>query len=398
MVGEKNTCLRITYKSEITINKLKQQKLTDTIVFSAIPQKSNCAKPTHLLFWIRSDNELENIGVCFWNKEITGKENLNILEVADYTKIGRKWSLVTIPVSDGNYYTNLESAPYICFFPLKDSVENTFYVDNIQFCNIVPANVYGKFKKDLFHIFRNREKFVNKTDHFHVYSNYTDYICFHSGRCCEMVYRDLGQIFDRPVQLAQPVMVAVFRKQSEFFSYLKTVGYNAGHIRGVFLVSGDFSFIGSYFDDEHGEADVYANLVHETAHLFLQKYLNGISIPLWLNEGIAQYYEISTYEYGNNFRNEKEKRKNMAKQLGPCSLQQLFSTFDTDYNSAGFSVSKKYLYSYSFVSFLYKKNIMKSLIRKVKQGDDPESALIDIFQCSLSQIEDQWDSFLKNQW
>lgn len=389
--GKKNSCLRITCKPGSS-----EQNGVNALVLGLDPQRPQAEEPTHLLFWIRSDCDYQPFGVAYWNKKISGRENLNLLDLTNYKPVRTQWHLFAIPVEDGNYYHQMSGRSYVCFFPLKNSNDSAVYIDNIQFCRVISSSIRDLWLNNLSAVYKNHDTFVNRTGHFDVYSDYSEYICFQSGRCCEMVFKDLGMLFDHPIQIKKPVITAIFSRQSDFKRFLKLGGYKATELRAVYLNAPDFSFIGSYVDDTQSESDVYTSLVHETAHLFLHQHIGSVHIPLWLDEGIAQYYEISTSEYGNIAR-ERKKLKDIRKYSPDdtkYSLKALLTGFNTRYDADRIPIGAKYFYSYSFVSFLYKTQTIGNVIQSVKNGNRPEAALRSIFGCSIEDIDRKWKDFV----
>lgn len=388
--GTRNNVLRLQY------NAVKSEESSSFITLFSLGKDIHPDTPvTHLLFWVRSDTDNQSLAVAFWNDNKPGEPNITFADVSHYTPITHEWKLVSIPLRDTGYHTDTNNKPCISFLPFNTDATGYVYIDDIRLCRLEPKNTLDTFQSSLTSSLGTRPC-LEKSRHFYVYSDYTPYLCFHSARCCEMVYDDLCVILGNSTPLEYPVLIGIFANRSAFSRFMTKLGYGQQNVRGIYLTGSNYSFIGSYFDENYNEAAVYANLVHETAHLVLHSYFESIPIPLWLDEGIAQYYEFNTYEYGNIDRKQKEKRIQRVTKIGACKLTALLDSFNEEYNNEVFTVSEKYLYAYSFVTFLYKSYAMTGLISQIKAGKTPHDALRHVFKASLDDIEKQWQSFIAN--
>ena len=133
-------------------------------------------------------------------------------------------------------------------------------------------------------------------------------------------------------------------------------------------------------------------MAHEMAHLVVhQVTMNGygISLPNWLDEGLAMYAE-------------GELSSDMAAALSSAvkrdrldSVQSLSSSFPAD--TAGATLA--YAESYSLVEFLLDnkggKENMLELLGAIRAGSGYQDALQEVYGLSISQLDYQWKQYLK---
>ncbi|RJP60801.1 MAG: hypothetical protein C4541_03440 [Candidatus Auribacter fodinae] len=385
--GDTNSCLRLQYPSSNS----GQSEITKFFF-----DKDECPelRPTHLLFWVKSDRESGRLGVSVWSDNVYQDVNVTFVDVSDYAAINHDWSLVSIPLKDFGFELNAQTDPCICFVPFSKNDSGVVFVDDIRLYRIEPADSLENMKSKIKSSLRNRF-FLRTAGIFTSYSNYTDYMSFHSARCCNMVYADLRLILNHDDPLKDPVMTIVFSNKNEFNLFLQDIGFNPGKVRGIYISGYGYNLICSYIDANDDEAFVYSSLVHETAHLVLHSYLDRVNIPLWLDEGIAQYYECNTSEYGNISREDKQRRQKYLNSLSECRLSLLLQSFDRKYTNDVYPLGAKYLYAYSFVTYLYHNNFMAKVIANINAGMSSEQALTNACGTSITELEKNWHLYLQ---
>lgn len=133
-------------------------------------------------------------------------------------------------------------------------------------------------------------------------------------------------------------------------------------------------------------------MAHEMAHLVVhQVTMNGygVSLPRWLDEGLAMYAE------GPLASSFTSALSSAVKQGRLDSVQSLSSSFPAD--TAGATLA--YAESYSLVEFLLEnkggKDKMLELLGAISAGTGYEEALHAVYGLTVSQLDYQWKQYLK---
>lgn len=131
-------------------------------------------------------------------------------------------------------------------------------------------------------------------------------------------------------------------------------------------------------------------LPHEISHLILRDFIGfDREIPIWFDEGVAQFYE-------------EGKKEKVAEVIGKLVNQKQFipmeslNQWDVRQETDPRKVSLFYIQSVSVVDFLMREYGFRSfalLCRNLKEGKDMESALLNAYSGSINSLrvlEDKW--------
>ena len=156
------------------------------------------------------------------------------------------------------------------------------------------------------------------------------------------------------------------------------------------LAHGDITKISLYEGVKELERSI---LPHELTHLILYELWGKKPIPLWLNEGMAQFEE----EVENEIFHRKKIMKNMVRSGAYFKLNKLFAMRHVPSNN----VSLFYAQSASVIDYLIKDNLRANFGRfliMVKDGK-VDSALKEAFQWKykngISDLEERWLDFIQ---
>lgn len=86
-----------------------------------------------------------------------------------------------------------------------------------------------------------------------------------------------------------PMPLYLFRTQDQYLIFLKMHGINGANTEGLFFVQPDIQGLATWTQGK-SLSHTYAVLQHEGFHQFAFNYI-GTNLPIWINEGIAQYFE-----------------------------------------------------------------------------------------------------------
>lgn len=135
---------------------------------------------------------------------------------------------------------------------------------------------------------------------------------------------------------------------------------------------------------------LYDVIPHEISHLYFDQvtYNPTVSIPVWLNEGVAQYNEFVSHDWVYEQVKSEASRGNL---ITLSSLERGFGAYDTD------RVYLAYYESLSAVSYLvdsYGKEGLSALLTAYKDGITTEDAFLTAIGVSATQFELDWAASL----
>jgi tetratricopeptide (TPR) repeat protein len=145
-----------------------------------------------------------------------------------------------------------------------------------------------------------------------------------------------------------------------------------------------------YQDVSRDDTNLRRVLFHEYAHAMIFMHV-GINIPLWLNEGFAQFNEPDT-EFSIA---DKTFLSGYINRYGSFSLESIDSMF-TKKNDPE-TIRAAYLESRLFFDYLidkYTKYRMKRFLEALKQGKPWQKAFIEAYQVSTGRMEKNFNNYL----
>jgi len=89
----------------------------------------------------------------------------------------------------------------------------------------------------------------------------------------------------------------LFRQREDYVGFMRDHGINAEGSGGMFFVDRNVQGLAT-FTAGRSRSQTFAVLQHEGFHQFAYHYI-GTDLPIWLNEGIAQYFEDGVLIRGN---------------------------------------------------------------------------------------------------
>ncbi len=135
---------------------------------------------------------------------------------------------------------------------------------------------------------------------------------------------------------------------------------------------------------------LYDVIPHEISHLYFDQvtYNPTVSIPVWLNEGVAQYNEFVSHEW---VYEQVQSAASQGNLITLSSLERGFGAYDTD------RVYLAYYESLSAVSYLvdsYGEEGLSALLAAYKDGITTEDAFLTAIGVSATQFELDWAASL----
>lgn len=237
--------------------------------------------------------------------------------------------------------------------------------------------------------------FKMETEHYRILTDTTERGCKSAASAMEQLYKVFGQIF-KPEKKERPkVEVVIFQAQSSFADYIKSSGMKApASAIGLFRQFSDGKGQILTFRRETEEFHTLSTLYHEGTHQFVGMVMNLKDPPLWMNEGLAVYFENSKFEDGvfniGIIPRERLIFLQKAVQSGKyIPLADLFErkrdTFDTLCYSESWAVVYFFL---NAEGGMYQERFIK-YFRELRAGKDPQASL-NILTTDMKKFEDAW--------
>ncbi len=227
-----------------------------------------------------------------------------------------------------------------------------------------------------------------ESSHFTFYSNAGENATKHYAMNLERLRDVLGRIlhgarFSSPV----PGWIFVFRSEKSFGPYKIGEDGKPGDLAGYFISASDGNYLA--FDASSSEEPMSV-IYHEYIHDFVRN--NLPDLPLWFNEGLAEYY--STFQVRDGRAEIGRIPREHVEWLGRNPLMRLDEMFAVTPDSPDYHSSEGsrtfYAQSWALVHMLmnrdeYRKHL-DEWIRSVVAGDDPGEAMTAVFGMGRGEI------------
>ena len=143
--------------------------------------------------------------------------------------------------------------------------------------------------------------FELETAHYTIKTDTAEHVCKNTGKAMEQLYKAYTRIFhaeDAPPD--RKAEIIIFDQRSAFFQYAQSLNARPRKdTLGFFRTAPDGSSQIVTFKRRTGEFHTLSTLYHEATHQFFRHWLGrGNQPPLWVNEGLAVYFENSRWQNG----------------------------------------------------------------------------------------------------
>ncbi|MFW6108047.1 MAG: peptidase MA family metallohydrolase [bacterium] len=238
-----------------------------------------------------------------------------------------------------------------------------------------------------------------ETRHFVIQTDTGRHVCKNAGRAMEQLYKEFQDIFGvKEGAQAKKTELVIFKEKADFLAYAKDLG---GQLRegtlGFYRWAADGRSQIVAYKRQTEEHHTLSTLYHEATHHFLKLAL-GRQPPLWLNEGLAVFFETSRWERGRLKTGVIPRRR--------LKLLQRAVKLDRHYPLAKLMTFGKdkydalaYAEGWSLVYFLLDKAGRKRFgqyLQKLRDGDDPDEAFKSSFTDDIQKLEEKWKAYVEN--
>ena len=138
--------------------------------------------------------------------------------------------------------------------------------------------------------------------------------------------------------------------------------------------------------ESYQESWLYGVIPHEISHIFFNHVVHNpvVSVPVWLNEGVAQYNEFISHEWEIGLVESAAENNTL---IPLTSLEDGFGSYDVD------RVYLSYAEAYSAVAYLvdtYGSEGLSALLKAYKDGEATDKAFQNALGISADQFELDW--------
>lgn len=198
-----------------------------------------------------------------------------------------------------------------------------------------------------------------------------------------------------------PTRVILFRDEASFTPFKPLYQGRPANIAGFFQPGEGVNYIA--FSLDPGERDPFSTAFHEYVHLHLKDNVPGV--PLWLNEGLAEFYGTMQFSGGEALLGAPLTQ--YIRLLREQEMLPLSTLFSIGTNSPHYNEQAKsgvfYGQSWALVHYLMlggsggsgRQDQFKRFLQQVSRGDAPAKALEDSFGMSLATIESELHAYVR---
>jgi tetratricopeptide (TPR) repeat protein len=214
----------------------------------------------------------------------------------------------------------------------------------------------------------------------------------------EFFHSAFGRLVSRNVlDSSVPTTVVVFRDDASFTPFKPLYQGRPANVAGYFQAGDDVNYITMSLDPR--ERDPFGVAFHEYVHLHLRDNVPGV--PLWLNEGLAEFYGSLQFAGGEAVLGVTLPYIRLLRSHELLPLETLLSI---DTRSPHYNEQDKtgifYGESWALVHYLMlggsgRQNQFKRFLQQVGRGENVTKAMQDSFGMSLDAIENELRSYIR---
>lgn len=235
--------------------------------------------------------------------------------------------------------------------------------------------------------------------HFVIITNTSQDLAKQMSQSLEQQYADFVRRFQIRSEPKAPLPVKVFAEKAEFQKYAAERGEkNSEHIAGYFDPTNK-EIVLFWSDDPE---DVLNTLYHEVTHYFVDLYMPKADAPLWMNEGLAVYFESSQFKngrletglipYGRLLDLQEALKNNKNHKL--AALLRMEGYGENNYNLLAYAEGWSLVYFFATYQNGRHGQRFATYMDELRKGRKPAEAFKNAFQASAEELEPIWKDFV----
>ncbi len=198
-----------------------------------------------------------------------------------------------------------------------------------------------------------------------------------------------------------PTTVVLFRDEASFTPFKPLYQGRPANVAGFFQPGEDVNYIAISLDPS--ERDPFSTAFHEYVHLHLKDNVPGA--PLWLNEGLAEFYGTMQFSGGEAVLGAP--LTHYIRLLREQEMLPLSTLFSINTSSPHYNEQEKsgifYGQSWALVHYLLlggsasnsRQDQFKRFLQQVSRGEAPAKALEDSFNVTLAALENEFRAYVR---
>lgn len=202
-----------------------------------------------------------------------------------------------------------------------------------------------------------------------------------------------GRHLGLPIRNSKPFILKYFCTTEEVQNKFNENSGSAGtSVAGFYKQGTNTLYMTRKLSDEYKKIII----LHESTHAFVSDDHHG-NYPVWLNEGIAEYFERSVPEYSTMtvYFNLKNEKKEWIKQNNFPTLRLFFKLdYDTSINWKHSRDIAQSLIFY-FMSRPGGRVLLRKLIVAARENKDPAKVLDTSYPGGIDRLQIEWERFLR---
>lgn len=198
-----------------------------------------------------------------------------------------------------------------------------------------------------------------------------------------------------------PTTVVVFRDEASFLPFKPLYQGKPLNLAGYFQAGDDMNYIAILLDRNERQRNSYSTAFHEYVHLHLRQNVPGV--PLWLNEGLAEFY--SSMQFSDTEAIIGAPISSYIRLLRAQELLPLDTLFSISNDSPHYNEQKKtgmfYGQSWALVHYLMmgaagrRQEQFKQFLQHVSRGDPTDKAIESAFGITVPVIEKELQDYVR---
>ncbi|QDU32987.1 hypothetical protein KS4_10260 [Poriferisphaera corsica] len=246
-----------------------------------------------------------------------------------------------------------------------------------------------------------------RTDHYIIHTELPQDRVIPIGRHVDQMFEQYEKRFKGLIASQhRPMPIYLFDSESDYIRFLAKYNIHAHNSGGMFVYKQNLKCLALWIGDKPMR-DVKAVLQHEGFHQFTWNYI-GNNLPVWMNEGLAQYFEDAvitdgTLRTGLADINRTKLVKLMVRSNHflpfPAIMDMSHDDWSKILSSDPDQASRLYAQAWSMVYFLIHhddgrnaSNVNKYLAA-LNSGDNPKDSFEEIFSSDRGHLQRQWQRF-----
>ena len=243
------------------------------------------------------------------------------------------------------------------------------------------------------------QAFQERSPHFLIVTNTSAKLAKEMSQALEQQYTDFLRRFVIKKEPKNPLPIKVFAEKAEFKKYIQEGGAKITEHAAGFFDPNKKEIVLYWSDDPE---DVLSTLYHETTHYFVDLFMPRAEAPLWMNEGLAVYFETAQFKNGRLETGqipygrllELQEALKAGKQHKLSALVKM-----NDYGAGGYdqlAYAEGWSLVYFFATFQRGQHAQRFgfYMEELQKGRPPALAFKNAFQVGPDEIEPIWKDFV----